>query len=238
MLIAHCHIQKICLRYRLWWILIASVCWHIQYARNIWRWNGELYSWNLNLQFLMSQHPELKNVLFYRNAYGIKAHLLNMTVYALGVFPLTYLIVNLKPTLVTARNVTSVDMVCTSLYKVQYAKPIHRKGWYVVMLYTPRKKNYDPTSFSIQQSYIITTCMLLVLAMNMYAVGKEILQMIQQVCIYCTFYFQTCLYVAKYVSKQANERMAAVCEEICLICRLINQTNNSLEPVWFLYICR
>ncbi|ROL44610.1 Transient receptor potential cation channel subfamily A member 1 [Anabarilius grahami] len=52
-----------------------------------------------------------------RNAYGIKAHLLNMTVYALGVFPLTYLIVNLKPTLVTARNVTSVNMVCTSLYK-------------------------------------------------------------------------------------------------------------------------
>lgn len=67
------------------------------------------------------------NPFFYRSAYGIKAHLLNMTVYALGVFPLTYLIVNLKPTLVTARNVTSVNMVCTSLYKVQYIKGIHQK---------------------------------------------------------------------------------------------------------------
>ncbi len=55
--------------------------------------------------FLMSRDPDLKSVLFYRCAYGIKAHLLNMTAYAMGVFPLTYLIVNLKPTLVTARNV-------------------------------------------------------------------------------------------------------------------------------------
>lgn len=59
-------------------------------------------------------------MFFNRNAYGIKAHLLNMTVYALGVFPLTYLIVNLKPTLNTANNVTSVNMVCTSLYKVSW----------------------------------------------------------------------------------------------------------------------
>ncbi|KTF93283.1 hypothetical protein cypCar_00005229, partial [Cyprinus carpio] len=60
------------------------------------------------------KHPELKKV-----AYGIKAHLLSMTVYVLGVFPLTYLIVNLKPTMVTARNVTSVNMVCTCLYKAE-----------------------------------------------------------------------------------------------------------------------
>ncbi|XP_016309980.1 transient receptor potential cation channel subfamily A member 1a [Sinocyclocheilus anshuiensis] len=102
---------------------------------------------NFNLVSLLT-HPVCKKYLEMKwNAYGIKAHLLNMTVYALGVFPLTYLIVNLKPTLVTARNVTSVNMVCTSLYK---------------------------------QSYIITACMILVLAMNMYAVGKEILQIIQQ----------------------------------------------------------
>ncbi|XP_017213756.1 transient receptor potential cation channel subfamily A member 1a isoform X2 [Danio rerio] len=93
-------------------------------------------------------HPVCKKYLEMKwSAYGIKAHLLNMTVYALGVFPLTYLIVNLKPTLVTSRNVTSVNMVCTSLYK---------------------------------QSYLTTSSMLLVLAMNMYAVGKEILQMFQQ----------------------------------------------------------
>uniref|UniRef100_A0A8C2L903 Transient receptor potential cation channel, subfamily A, member 1a n=1 Tax=Cyprinus carpio TaxID=7962 RepID=A0A8C2L903_CYPCA len=102
---------------------------------------------NFNRVSLLT-HPVCKKYLEMKwNAYGVKAHLLNMTVYALGVFPLTYLIVNLKPTLVTARNVTSVNMVCTSLYK---------------------------------QSYIITACMFLVLAMNMYAVGKEILQIIQQ----------------------------------------------------------
>ncbi|XP_051989633.1 transient receptor potential cation channel subfamily A member 1a [Xyrauchen texanus] len=93
-------------------------------------------------------HPVCKKYLEMKwNAYGIKAHLLNMTVYALGVFPLTLLIVNLKPTLNSERNVTSVQMVCTSLYK---------------------------------QSYFITTCIFLVLAMNMYAVGKEILQIVQQ----------------------------------------------------------
>uniref|UniRef100_A0A8C2QB26 Transient receptor potential cation channel, subfamily A, member 1a n=1 Tax=Cyprinus carpio TaxID=7962 RepID=A0A8C2QB26_CYPCA len=95
---------------------------------------------NFNRVSLLT-HPVCKKYLEMKwNAYGVKAHLLNMTVYALGVFPLTYLIVNLKPTLVTARNVTSVNM----------------------------------------QSYIITACMFLVLAMNMYAVGKEILQIIQQ----------------------------------------------------------
>ncbi|KAA0719270.1 Transient receptor potential cation channel subfamily A member 1 [Triplophysa tibetana] len=93
-------------------------------------------------------HPVCKKYLEMKwNSYGIKAHLLNMTVYALGVFPLTYLIVNLKPTLNIANNVTSVNMVCTSFYK---------------------------------QSYLITTCMFLILAMNLYAVGKEILQMTQQ----------------------------------------------------------
>ncbi len=86
----------------------------------------EMKWWAMNLHFLMSRDPDLKSVLFYRSAYGIKAHLLNMTAYAMGVFPLTYLIVNLKPTLVTARNVTSVNMVCTSLYKVQYTKAIHQ----------------------------------------------------------------------------------------------------------------
>nr|XP_055058001.1 transient receptor potential cation channel subfamily A member 1a isoform X2 [Misgurnus anguillicaudatus] len=93
-------------------------------------------------------HPVCKKYLEMKwNAYGIKAHLLNMTVYALGVFPLTYLIVSLRPTLNTAHNVTSVNMVCTSLHK---------------------------------QSYFTTTSMFLILAMNLYAVGKEILQMVHQ----------------------------------------------------------
>ncbi|XP_072524951.1 transient receptor potential cation channel subfamily A member 1a [Salminus brasiliensis] len=93
-------------------------------------------------------HPVCKKYLEMKwNAYGMKAHLLNMTVYTLGVFPLTYLIVNLRPKLIVERNMTMVRMVTTSIDK---------------------------------QCYIITTCMFLVLAMNIYAVGKEIVQMFQQ----------------------------------------------------------
>ncbi|KAL7851688.1 hypothetical protein AOLI_G00220440 [Acnodon oligacanthus] len=93
-------------------------------------------------------HPVCKKYLEMKwNAYGVKAHLLNMTVYALGVFPLTYLIVNLQPKLRVQRNMTTIHMVTNSLDK---------------------------------QCYFITTCMFLVLAMNMYAVGKEVVQMFQQ----------------------------------------------------------
>lgn len=58
--------------------------------------------------------------LSHRYAYGVKAHLLNMTIYTLGVFPLTYLIVNLRPNVSTERNVTTVNMVTTTLDKVQH----------------------------------------------------------------------------------------------------------------------
>ncbi|XP_030629407.1 transient receptor potential cation channel subfamily A member 1a [Chanos chanos] len=93
-------------------------------------------------------HPVCKKYLEMKwNAYGVKAHLLNMIVYALGVYPLTYLIVNLRPTLNKENNVTTVHMATRSLD---------------------------------QQCYIITTCMFLVLAMNMYAVGKELMQMVHQ----------------------------------------------------------
>ncbi|XP_066508040.1 transient receptor potential cation channel subfamily A member 1-like [Hoplias malabaricus] len=93
-------------------------------------------------------HPVCKKYLEMKwNAYGVKAHLLNMTVYALGVFPLTYLIVSLRPNLRVEKNVTMVSMVTTTLDK---------------------------------QSYIITVCMFLVLVMNMYAVGKEMVQICQQ----------------------------------------------------------
>ncbi|KAK1790186.1 hypothetical protein P4O66_014104, partial [Electrophorus voltai] len=63
-------------------------------------------------------HPVCKKYLEMKwKAYGVKAHLLNMMVYALGVFPLTYLIVNLRPKLSLERNATTVSMVTTSLNK-------------------------------------------------------------------------------------------------------------------------
>ncbi|MCJ8744730.1 hypothetical protein PDJAM_G00122030 [Pangasius djambal] len=93
-------------------------------------------------------HPVCKKYLEMKwHAYGVKAHLLNMTMYTLGVFPLTYLIVNLRPNLSVEKNVTTVNMV---------TKPLGK------------------------QCYFITTCMFLVLAMNLYAVGKEVVQMFQQ----------------------------------------------------------
>ncbi|XP_026998616.2 transient receptor potential cation channel subfamily A member 1a isoform X2 [Tachysurus fulvidraco] len=93
-------------------------------------------------------HPVCKKYLEMKwSAYGIKAHLLNMIIYTLGVFPLTYLIVNLRPNMSVEKNVTTVNMV---------TKPLN------------------------QQCYFITTCMFLVLAMNLYAVGKEVVQMCQQ----------------------------------------------------------
>uniref|UniRef100_W5KM94 Transient receptor potential cation channel, subfamily A, member 1a n=1 Tax=Astyanax mexicanus TaxID=7994 RepID=W5KM94_ASTMX len=93
-------------------------------------------------------HPVCKKFLEMKwKAYGMKAHLLNMIVYTLGVLPLTYLIVNLRPKLTVNKNVTTVTMVTTSIDK---------------------------------QCYFITSCMFLVLAMNTYAVGKEIVQMFQQ----------------------------------------------------------
>lgn len=50
----------------------------------------------------------------------MKAHLLNMTIYTLGVLPLTYLIVNLRPNLSVEQNVTTISMVTTTLDKVKH----------------------------------------------------------------------------------------------------------------------
>uniref|UniRef100_A0A8C7PMK9 Transient receptor potential cation channel, subfamily A, member 1a n=1 Tax=Oncorhynchus mykiss TaxID=8022 RepID=A0A8C7PMK9_ONCMY len=78
----------------------------------------------------------------FRNAYGIKVHLLNLAVYSLGLGPLTHIIHTLKPILNT--NVTRT------------------------------------TSPSSSQCYLITTCMFLILAMNLYTVVKELVQIVQQ----------------------------------------------------------
>lgn len=55
-----------------------------------------------------------------RHAYGLKAHMLNMIMYTLGVFPLTYLIVNLRPNVSVEKNVTTVNMVTQPLHRVQH----------------------------------------------------------------------------------------------------------------------
>lgn len=39
----------------------------------------------------------LNTILFYRMAYGFRAHILNLAVYSLGLIPLTLLITNLEP---------------------------------------------------------------------------------------------------------------------------------------------
>uniref|UniRef100_A0A3B3TF35 Transient receptor potential cation channel subfamily A member 1 n=1 Tax=Paramormyrops kingsleyae TaxID=1676925 RepID=A0A3B3TF35_9TELE len=96
-------------------------------------------------------HPVCKKYLEMKwNAYGIKAHLLNLSVYCLGLLPLSYLIVTMKPTYQTSptANGTNVTM----------------------------------TFNSNKVSFFATICMFLVLAMNLYVVGKEVIQISRQRC--------------------------------------------------------
>ncbi|KAG9347942.1 hypothetical protein JZ751_003959, partial [Albula glossodonta] len=104
------------------------------------------------------------------NAYGSKAHILNLGIYTLSLLPLSYLIVNLRSsaTLNSTANGTHVNLGSTALDKVQYLKlPI----------------NENPRDGFLQnhtQSYFLTVCMFLVLALNLYAIGKEVMQIVQQ----------------------------------------------------------
>uniref|UniRef100_A0A674EI22 Transient receptor potential cation channel, subfamily A, member 1a n=1 Tax=Salmo trutta TaxID=8032 RepID=A0A674EI22_SALTR len=98
-------------------------------------------------------HPVCKKYLEMKwNAYGIKVHLLNLAVYSLGLGPLTHIIHTLKPILNT--NVTHTTSPSSSVSMV--------------------------TTSLDKQSYFITTCMFLILAMNLYTVGKELVQIVQQ----------------------------------------------------------
>uniref|UniRef100_A0A8C7VGZ9 Transient receptor potential cation channel, subfamily A, member 1a n=1 Tax=Oncorhynchus mykiss TaxID=8022 RepID=A0A8C7VGZ9_ONCMY len=87
-----------------------------------------------------------------QNAYGIKVHLLNLAVYSLGLGPLTHIIHTLKPILNT--NVTRTTSPSSSVSMV--------------------------TTSLDKQCYLITTCMFLILAMNLYTVVKELVQIVQQ----------------------------------------------------------
>ncbi|KAI1889073.1 hypothetical protein AGOR_G00175300 [Albula goreensis] len=95
-------------------------------------------------------HPVCKKYLEMKwNAYGSKAHLLNLGIYTLSLLPLSYLIVNLRSsaTLNSTANGTHVSLGSTALDK---------------------------------QSYFLTVCMFLVLVLNLYAIGKEVMQIVQQ----------------------------------------------------------
>ncbi|KAM3860720.1 transient receptor potential cation channel subfamily A member 1b [Diretmus argenteus] len=94
-------------------------------------------------------HPVCKKYLEMKwIAYGSLAHLLNMFVYLLGLLPLTYLIVNLKPTMnTTERGNHSITMV--------------------------------PICFK-EQNPLLSFCMVMVMVMNVCAIGKELLQISQQ----------------------------------------------------------
>ena len=58
--------------------------------------------------------------LIHRVAYGSKAHLLNMFLYLLGLLPLTYLIVTMKPTMnITEAGEHNITMVPVSFPEVR-----------------------------------------------------------------------------------------------------------------------
>ncbi|KAK6302662.1 hypothetical protein J4Q44_G00270170 [Coregonus suidteri] len=104
-------------------------------------------------------HPVCKKYLEMKwNAYGIKVHLLHLAFYSLGLCPLTHIIHTLKPILNT--NVTNTTTSSSSSSSSSSVSIV-------------------TTSFD-KQCYIITTCMFLLLAMSLCAVGKELVQIVQQ----------------------------------------------------------
>ncbi|XP_033856922.3 transient receptor potential cation channel subfamily A member 1-like [Acipenser ruthenus] len=99
-------------------------------------------------------HPVSKKYLEMKwLAYGLKAHVLNLAIYSLGLVPLTILIVNLRPEISVnrmAENGTEVREVTMSTQALD------------------------------KHNSFYTACMILVLVMNLYAVGKEMVQIYQQ----------------------------------------------------------
>ncbi|CAB1341219.1 unnamed protein product, partial [Coregonus sp. 'balchen'] len=102
-------------------------------------------------------HPVCKKYL-QMNA----AHLLNLFVYLLGLLPLTHLIVSLRPSLdyTGPDNTTAVTMVPISFREVPHADT-HCMAVRFQVLWAP-------------------LCMVMVLVMNIYSMGKEVMQMYHQ----------------------------------------------------------
>lgn len=117
-------------------------------------------------------------VLIRRVAYGSRAHLLNMFLYLLGLLPLTHLIVNLRPTMnTTDTGEHSIVMVPSAFSEV------------LMHIFKIAASSYYDTVFIIsviiiiisQQSVFLSFCMVMVLIMNIYCIGKEVVQISQQV---------------------------------------------------------
>uniref|UniRef100_A0A3Q3VT07 Ion transport domain-containing protein n=1 Tax=Mola mola TaxID=94237 RepID=A0A3Q3VT07_MOLML len=98
-------------------------------------------------------HPVCKKYLAMKwVAYGSKAHFLNMFLYLMGLLPMTHLMITLRPTINT--NGTGAQNV--TMVKVSFTE--------VLMI----------------QSLFLSYCMVMVLVMNIYTIGKEVLQISQQ----------------------------------------------------------
>ncbi|MGH0139985.1 UNVERIFIED_CONTAM: hypothetical protein FKN15_070197 [Acipenser sinensis] len=116
-----------------------------------------LISLNTMVQFNRVElltHPVSKKYLEMKwLAYGLKAHVLNLAIYSLGLVPLTILIVNLRPEISvnrTAENGTEVRGVTMTTQALD------------------------------KHNSFYTVCMILVLVMTLYAVGKEMVQLYRQ----------------------------------------------------------
>uniref|UniRef100_A0A669BZV4 Transient receptor potential cation channel, subfamily A, member 1b n=1 Tax=Oreochromis niloticus TaxID=8128 RepID=A0A669BZV4_ORENI len=107
-------------------------------------------------------HPVCKKYLAMKwVAYGSIAHVLNMFLYLLGLLPLTHLIVTLRPSVNTSdTGEHDIIMVPVSFTEVLMA--------------------VQPVSLSF--------CMVMVLVMNIYSIGKEVVQISQQRWKYITDY--------------------------------------------------
>ncbi|XP_066523799.1 transient receptor potential cation channel subfamily A member 1b isoform X2 [Hoplias malabaricus] len=96
-------------------------------------------------------HPVCQKYLEMKwKAYGSKVHLVNLAVYLLGLLPLTFLIINLKP--------------AQSSYAKGYANT------------TP----IATATASFRTNSLLSVSMVMVLVMNVYAICKEVVQMAQQ----------------------------------------------------------
>ncbi|KAK6492048.1 transient receptor potential cation channel subfamily A member 1-like [Huso huso] len=115
-----------------------------------------LISLNAMVQFNRVElltHPVCKKYLEMKwLAYGLKAHVLNLAIYSLGLVPLTILIVNLRPE-------TSVNKTADNGTEV---------------------REVTITEALDKHNYFYTACVILVIVMNLYAIGKEMVQIYQQ----------------------------------------------------------
>lgn len=122
----------------------------------------------------ISLYPALPRV-----AYGSKAHFLNILLYLLGLMPLTYLIVSLRPSMSTNgtgdHNITMVKVSFQEVLKKLRQSFLHICHTRLLIL---------ALCFLIcvfKQSVVLSFCMMMVLVMNIYAIIKELVQMSQQV---------------------------------------------------------